>query len=186
MLNSFLDKFLYTSTLRYVHNNFYLAELPFVILPVDILLGICAEQNLTFDKILYEDVKEATLKNLVKSFDSQFRLNDHQFLKLLEDFISASGWGAIETLSLDMNFKRAILKVENSPIAMPLKGKVNYPVDHILRGFFAGIFSHYFKDNVDCVELKCYATNYPFCEFVIKRTSDFDFNNEIVRRQINI
>jgi len=186
MLNAFLDKFIYTSTLKYVHNNFYLAEVPFTIVPTDLLVGVCADQNPDFDRLLYYDVKNSTLKRLIKQFDVQFGMQGDGSLKLLEDFFVASGWGSIEVENIDPKEKRAIIKVTNSPISTSLKGKVEFPVDHMLRGVFAGMFSNYFKTPVECVETKCFAMNDPQCEFVIKKLEDFDFGNKLTRRQLKL
>ena len=186
MLNAFLDKFIYTSTLKYVHNNFYLADVPFMLVPSDLLVGVCGEQNPDFDKMFYSDVRKSTLKRLIKQFDLHFGLSSGKSLTLFHDFFTASGWGGVEITNIDDTEKRAIISVSNSPMATALKGKVKFPVDHMLRGVLAGIFSNYFKLPMECVETKCFALGDKNCEFVVKKAQDFDFGNKLTRRQLSI
>ena len=186
MLNPFLDKFIYTSTLKYTHNNFYLAEVPFVLVPTDLLIGICGEEKADFDKMIYYSTKKSVLKRMLKQFDLHFGIQGEKFLYLLDDFFTASGWGEIKIINIDKKNSKALIAVSSSPIATALKGKVKNPVDHMLRAVFSAMFTHYFKTPVECVENKCFAKGDKDCEFVVKKVSEFNFSNKITRRQLKI
>ncbi|MDD4251081.1 MAG: 4-vinyl reductase [Candidatus ainarchaeum sp.] len=94
--------------------------------------------------------------------------------------------GAIEIIDFDKEAKRALIIVDNSPFAIQVKGKVDRPMDNILRGIFSGVFSIIFKEDVDCVETECFAMNAKSCKFVIKPKTEFDLEKQIVRDQIII
>lgn len=187
MLNPFLDRFIFTSNIKYTHNNFYISEVPFLIMPTDLLVGICAEQNIDFDRLLYISVRESVKKNLIRGLGVHFGLSGDKFLSVMQNFFTAFGWGGIQVLDIDHALFRAVISVSNSPIADSLRGKVHYPVDHMLRGVFAAMFSQYFKTSVDCVETKCSALgNTSNCEFIIKKAEDFNFENLDTRRQLTV
>jgi predicted hydrocarbon binding protein len=186
MLNPFLDKFIYTSALKYVHNNFYLADVPFLLVPADVLAGSCNSQDKSFDKLLYYSVKKSVLRSFLKQFDMRFGLEGDKSLGLISNFFTASGWGGIDLIDINRKAKCAIISVSDSPVAAALRRKVKYPADHILRGIFAATFSDYFKKPVDCVEIKCAALGNKNCEFVIKKAEDFNFSNALTRRQLEV
>lgn len=186
MLNSFYDKFIFTGGLKYMHNNFYLINIPFVILPTELIASLAARQNQEADLDIYYCTKEATRTRMLKQFDIDFGLEGHKAMHLVGEFFSASGWGSIEVIDQDIAKKRAIVVVKDSPVAGALRGKARFPVDHLLRGVFAGLFSHIFSADVECVETKCSALNEPCCEFVVKEAHEFDFEKTEVRRQIRV
>jgi len=186
MLNSFFDKFIFTNGLKYKHNNFYLLNLPFVILPTELLIGIVSKEDKDMNLDLYYSIKEATHKRLIRQFDLDFGLQGDRALIFIRNFFSASGWGGIKVIDFDEKKKRAIIVVSNSPIATALHGKVKSPVDHLLRGVFAGVFSSLLKTDLECLEHKCAAVNERECEFIIKELHDFDFNKKETRRQLRV
>ena len=65
-----------------------------------------------------------------------------------------------------------------------VKGKVDFAVDTLLRGVFAGIFSAILKEDVDCVEVECTALNDNVCKFIVKPKKEFDLEKNIVREQL--
>ncbi len=105
--------------------------------------------------------------------------------KLIEDFFAFSGWGAIQVINLQAEAKRAIIVIDNSPFAEALKGKSALPVDTIMRGTLAGLFSAVFKEEIDCVEVECAAQNSERCKFIIKPKVEFDFTNASVQQQLS-
>jgi predicted hydrocarbon binding protein len=133
---------------------------------------------------IYASMKKNVKSDLTKQFDVDFGLNREKALELMMTFFTASGWGKVQTIDLDFNGKRAILLVENSPVAQALKGKVSWPVDVMLRGIFAGIFSNAFGVDVDCVESECAALKAQACKFIIKPQSEFDLSTREVRDQL--
>ena len=184
MLNRFYDKFIFTNALKYKHGNFFLINMPFLIIPTELLVSLSAKDDEELGKEIYYLIKDATRKNLLKQFDLDFGLKGGQAVKFIEEFFSASGWGEIKNIDLNIPKKQAIVQVKNSPIAFPLHGKVKHEADHILRGVFAGLFSKIFKTGVECVELRCAALNRDECEFIIKEQKHFDLKKKQVLRQL--
>ena len=185
MLNNFFDKFIFTSTLKYTHNNFYLIDLPFLITPIETLVGLCEVQDINFQKKIYESVKKSTAESLMKEFGANFGGDKKKQTELLETFFTASGWGQIQTIDLQSDTKRAIIVLDNSPFAAKLKGKTQLSADVFLRGTIAGMFSKIFEDNIDCVEVECAALAGEKCKFIIKPKTEFDFANKIVQDQLS-
>lgn len=184
MLNSFFDKYIFTNNLKYTHNNFYLVNIPFLIAPVKVLISIVEAGDVELHRRVYNVVKKNVKSGLTRQFDIDFRLNREKALELMMAFFTASGWGKVQTIDSDFNAKRAILLVESSPFAEALKGKVSWPVDVMLRGIFAGIYSNAFGVDVDCVESECAALGGQACKFIIKPQSEFDLSTKEVRDQL--
>lgn len=185
MLNTFYDKFIFVNALKYKHNNFFLINIPFAIVPAELLAGLVsddAKQN----KAIYYAVKESAKAGMLKQFDIDFGYESEKSLVLLRDFFTASGWGGINFSDIDRQNSRAIVTVSDSPVGNMLHGKSKAEVDHFLRGVFAGIFSSHFRKDVDCAELKCIALGERECEFVIKELKDFDFSKKEIRRQLEV
>lgn len=185
MLNSFFDKFIFMNSIRYKHNNFFLVNLPFVILPTHVLAGIAEKHDKDLNREIYFAIKDSVKGSLKKDFKVDFGVEGEKGLAFMETFFTASGWGKLERNDLDFDKKRAMVVVTDSPVAAMCK-KAKAPVDTFIRGFLAGIFSIYFKKDVDCVEVKCSALGDQKCEFVIKELSEFNFKNKMTRDQLQI
>ncbi|MFA6268239.1 MAG: 4-vinyl reductase [archaeon] len=185
MLNSFFDKFIFTSTLKYTHNNFYLLDIPFVIAPIESLVGLAGVQDNEFLKRIYTEVKKSTNEKLMKDFGTNFGIEQKKELDLVETFFTASGWGQIQNIDVEADGKRAIIVLDNSPFAAELKGKTQVAADTFLRGALAGIFCKIFNEDIDCVEVECAALNFERCKFIIKPKTEFDFTNKIVQDQLS-
>jgi len=185
LLNTFFDKFIFTNGLKYKHNNFFLINIPFCIVPSELLVSISALGKKQLDQDIYYAVKDSTRRSLLKQFDLDFGLEGKKNLGLISEFFSASGWGKISIVDLDEKGARAIIVVNSSPVASALHGKAKAPVDHFLRGIFAGLMWGFFNENVDCVETACTAINDQQCKFIIKKQAEFDFSHNFTRMQLN-
>jgi predicted hydrocarbon binding protein len=184
LLNSFLDKFIFTNALRYTHYNFFLLNVGFSLVPVNILVGLARIQDPTANRKLYSAVKQHVAGSFIQSFQLEMPLE--KSLVFLEEFFTASGWGLVKQVDVDQGNKRAIIVVDDNPIAGSLHGHASKPVDHVFRGVLAGIFSHLFQADVDCIEHECMAMGSQRCEFVIKKQADFDFSKEEPREQLEL
>src|SRR3989344_7579597 len=118
MLNSFYDKFIFTNGLKYTHNNFYLINLPFVILPVEALIGIANHTNADSKREIYYAIKNAVKDSLKKEFQVDFGVQGDKGLEFMETYFTASGWGKLEKADLKFEEARAIINVTNSPVAI--------------------------------------------------------------------
>lgn len=185
MLNTFYDKFIFTGTLHFAHGNFTLLNMPFLMAPVEALKGIAAIQDNETSKKIYEAIKKTSKESLIQQFSFNFGLEKKKELDLVIEYFAASGWGMIQVIDMQLEAKRAILVLENSPFAAELKGKTQTPADTILRGILAGAFSKIFEEDIDCVEAECCALNSERCKFIIKPKIEFDFTNKIVQDQLS-
>jgi len=161
MLNPFLDRFIYTNGLKYSKNQFLLLNTPLALIPTDVLCAIASIPDPVQNRVLYYAVKKQVLEQLMPTFtlSTSSELN----VKFLAEFFSACGIGLVEIVHFDPAHLRAILVLEQNPIAERLAGKAHAPVDHVLRGIFAGVFSSIFKTDIDCVEHQCMALNHKNC-----------------------
>ena len=69
-------------------------------------------------------------------------------------------------------------------VAEPLRGKVQRPVDHFLRGTLAGLFSNVFGADVECIETHCTALGGGDCRLIVKPHEEMDFSKQRVRDQL--
>ncbi len=184
MLNRFLDKYVYTNNLTFKDYNFFLADVPFVIMPVDLLVSIAGKWDFELHQELYAEVKKSVWKSLIPKFNLDANASQDRFLNFVEVFFTAGGWGQISQLQVDNDNARAVISVSRSPIALALQHKVEDPVDHFLRGILAGIFSHAFKQEMDCVETHCVAQGNANCEFILQKAGTLDFSKKEVREQV--
>jgi predicted hydrocarbon binding protein len=184
VLNNFLDKFIFTSQLKFKDYNFQLLDIPFVIVPTDILLGLAERDDPEVNKIIYYTFKQSTSRLLIPKL--KFGTTKQKFLQLAQEFFTASGWGLVQIVKMEEEQKMALITVEHSPITKNLKEKAKHPVDHYLRAVLAAIFSEYFETKVDCVESQCAALTPGNCAFIIKPLKDFDFSKEITQRQLSL
>jgi predicted hydrocarbon binding protein len=183
MLNSFFDKYIFTGTLKYTHSNFFLVDVPFVIAPTNILMGIASEDDFEFQKKIYLEIKKGTRDYFLQKV-TDLGIDKQRQLKFVEEFFIGSGWGDIQVVDLNNESKRAIIVVDNSPFVAALKGKTKIECDVFIRGVFAGLFSRIFDTAIECVEVECAALNAERCKFIVKPKSEFDFSNETVQRQL--
>jgi predicted hydrocarbon binding protein len=184
MLNQFFDKYIFTNTLKYKNNNFFLVNIPFLIIPVDILVDLVKDKDINEHKKLYEKVRESVKSSLVPRFEAM-GLEKGKQLELIKTFFVASGWGSLKLVDLDEQTKRAIAVLEHSPFAIELNGKVKFAVDVFMRGILAGLFSAVFKEEIACVETECAAINSERCKLILKPKTEFDFSKKIVQDQLD-
>ncbi len=186
MLNEYFDKFIYVGEVKFKGHNFYLLNIPFLIIPNEILVKISASNDDSFNKKLYSLVKKSIEESFIDQLQVKPKLQGKNLIAFVHEFFSFSGWGKINVVQIDEKEKRGIVIVSNSPIAKALQGKSTHPVDHILRGILAGLFSDALEEELDCLELKCTATGTAECEFVIKPVHEFDFSKELVQKQLEL
>jgi len=154
-------------------------------IPSHVLAGIAKKEDKELDLDIYYAIKESIKGSVRELFQVDFGIEGEKGLDFMEDYFTASGWGNIRRVDLNMEKKHALVSVSNSAVASNILAAV-YPVDTFLRGFLAGVLSIYFKKDVDCVETKCLAIHATQCNFVIKPLEEFNFENEFTRRQLRV
>ncbi|MEI7962019.1 MAG: 4-vinyl reductase [archaeon] len=186
MLNKFYSQFDMTGNLHYLHNNLYLMNIPFFMLPIEALTGLLEITDVEIQKKIYTQVKKSTKDKMLPQFGLYFGTTDKKKeTNFILEYLTYSGWGSVQIIDLEIESKRAIIVVENSPFAAALKGKIQLPADVFLRGILAGLFSKIFEEDIDCVEAECAAHTSERCKFIIKPKLEFDFGNPIVQQQIS-
>jgi len=186
LLNNFYDKFIFTNALKYKNNNFFLANLPFLICPAEILAGLVETGDDDFNKRLYCSVKQSVSAHFAPPIGQEFGFQGEKLIAFLEQFFVASGWGLIQSVDLDLQGKKAIVKLSNNPLVPLLHNKPQMPADHLARGVIAGLFSYIFQEPVDCVETHCSALGEADCEFIVKRQHEFDISDKRVQKQLEL
>jgi len=184
LLNKFYDKFIFANGLHYRKNNFFLVDLPFLICPAEVLVGLLELNDPEFERKIYYAVKKSVASRLIPAFGSEFGFKGSRMVDFLEKYFMASGWGKLSNVDLDIEARKAIVKVSNSALTTRLRKPVKMPADHILRGIIAGIFSAVFRESVECVETHCVALGESGCEFIVKKQHLFDFSDKRVRYQL--
>jgi len=183
MLNRFFDKFIFTNNLKFVHNNFYLANEPFIISPLAVFASLMTAKDEEFCRKLYYDVKQNTKEQIKKSSQIEFK-NKDELLSFWIEYLSYSGWGHLHVVNSNYKEKQAIVSLVDNPFTAIIKNPTEN-ADHIMRGMLAAIFSNVFDDDIDCVETKCSLNNEKECHFILKKQDSFDYSKPETRKQIN-
>lgn len=184
MLNKFYDKFIFTNNLKFKNYNFYLVNLPFAILPIEILNALNLIDDPKSCKAIYSAIKKSTLNGFITNISKKFAFDDSKLIDFVELYLSASGFGKFTNIDINASEKKAIVSLQFNPLAESIKFKTKKASDHVIRGILAGIFSYAFKEDIDCIETKCSAVNANECVFILQKKSFFDLNEIIVREQL--
>lgn len=185
MLNLYYDKFIFVSQVKFVNNNFFLVNIPFLMVPAELLLELTSRNDEELNKKIYYSVKNSVKGKLIQQFNAGPKMEGRKLIEFFLDYFSNSGWGKLEIIQLDEEKKRAIITLSNSPFALPLQGKLSFSVDHFIRGILAGLFSNALHADLECMELKCIASGNSECEFIVNKPIEFDFGKETTRKQLN-
>src|SRR3989344_788963 len=154
MLNKFYDKFVLSNNLHFKDYNFYLEDLPFMLFPAELLAPIFEQSTIEQEKEIYQAAKKAMIERVIPRFKLGYGFDDKKFAQFVSTYFTASGFGLVNILQVDLDQKRVLLTVSNSPIATVMRGKAKLATDHFLRGALSGLYSFIFKIDVDCVENK--------------------------------
>ncbi|MFH0955091.1 MAG: 4-vinyl reductase [Candidatus Micrarchaeota archaeon] len=157
---------------------------PFSIVPLEVLSGLALISDENANKAVYSAVKSHVRDSLLQSFQLTPPLL--KAVSFLEEYFTASGWGKLSHVQIDETNHRAIMVVDENPVAISLQGKSAKPVDHVYRGVLAGMFSKLFGVDVDCVEHQCACQGRKTCEFVIQPQAEFDFAKTEPREQLSL
>lgn len=145
--------------------------------------------------LLYLGCKLSTQEGFSKGLFKKFNIKNRDLPKWLKNVNELAGNGLTEILKIDTNIFESVIKVSDSPVVETF-GKADIPVDHPLRGYFAGGASASFGCDVDCIEVSCQAVGHKFCKFIImpkKKLLEFiesdnnlKINKDILKKQIGI
>jgi len=116
---------------------------------------------------VYRNMKNTELKSIAE-LSKKIGKTDDGIMRTLETIFEIYGLGDLNIVKLDNSNKTALLKINDSTIALAQKETSKSPVCAITAGILAGIFSFVFGKDVDCVEKKCKASGAAWCEFNIQ------------------
>ncbi len=184
MLNNYYDKFIFTGQIKFNHSNFFLIDIPFLLFPVEILSEVLVSVSDDQAKQIYVSVKKS-VKSFLPKLQAKPKYSGTSLVNFCNEFFSSSGFGKIRIVHFDKENSRSILLVSSSPFSVNLKNKPKKPVDHILRGIIAGVFSFALDMDLDCVETKCASINSSECEFIVNKNTEFDFSKKNTQQQLN-
>lgn len=145
-------------------------------------------------KFIYNACKHVNRDNAGFTYgvSRKFGLEGADLIKWMADIATMAGFGVIEIISIDEKEKRAVVHIEDSPIAK-LVGHSKYPVDHPIRGYMAGAAEVVFNKNIknekkwqlyDYIETKCTASSDKICEFVLDKRENLKNSKDKVIREL--
>jgi len=147
--------------------------------------------------LLQKGLEEKGLENLIyqkakangiswfRNLNNYYKISPEDIFKWGVNTLALAGWGKTEVLNVDREKKEVSLLVKHSVIAEEY-GKSDHPVDHFIRGSFAGGATILFGEECDTIELKCLAMGDSECEFKVKASVNIDKTNEIVKKQLGL
>lgn len=121
--------------------------------------------------LIYVGCKTSTWKGFSEGFRKKFKVKHTDLPGWLKNINELAGNGVTEIIKVDYKNYKDIIKVTDSPF-VETYGKSDNPIDHALRGYFAGGASAAFRVDVDCIETQCQSMGHKFCEFITMRKSD--------------
>lgn len=137
------------------------------------------------NKMMYYTCKVTNTRGYASGLSEHYGLKGEKLIQWMANSSQLAGWGEFELVNFDAKQKRAIVQVKNSAVATYFK-KQAIPVDHMIRGYCAGVAAMVFNDNnIDMIETKCLAKGDKICEFVGKPTKEFDFNSKLITSQLD-
>jgi len=137
------------------------------------------------NKFIYYSCKLADVKGFASGIREKYGLTEEKLTKWMFDVAMLAGWGQFDLLSIDKEKLTMIFHVKNSPVSILFKHSTS-PVDHAIRGFIAGASETLYKKPIDTIEIKCQGMGDQYCEFITKPTKEFDFNDSLVKSQLDI
>lgn len=120
---------------------------------------------------VYQKIKEQELINIVE-LSENLRNSDEGIINLFQKIFNTYGLGKMEMVNLDNKNAEAIIKIDQSTIALEYLNKYkklsNKNVCVLTSGILAGAFSFLFEKNIDCIEERCLAQGENHCLFKLK------------------
>ncbi len=127
--------------------------------------SICKDPKLV--GAFYGAAKRAMREGFGRDVGKTYGFSFEDYLNWFVKLAKMSGWGKIEWLESDKEKNTGVIGTEGSPVAAYLKGKVDAPCDHVIRGLMAGGASSAYRLDLDIVETECEALGDAKCIFVI-------------------
>lgn len=127
-------------------------------------------QSLIEHAKVYKGMKDESLKNIA-DLSKKVGKGDSGVINTLQSLFELYGLGKMNITNLDNKNKTTSIQISESTIALEelKKGKKSKEtVCTITEGILAGLFSHIFGKDVDCIEKKCLAKGDDSCIFIVQ------------------
>jgi len=165
---AFFKKLMFARQLKMEKGNFKILEQRIMITPAWTFSYMLKNSKNYWEtaNLIYLGCKLSTQKGFSEGLFKKFKIKPRDLPDWLKNVNELSGNGETEILKIDYHSCESRIKVKDSPIVETF-GNSDRPVDHPLRGYFAGGASAAFKTDVECIEISCQSMGHKFCNFVI-------------------
>jgi len=126
------------------------------------------EAELGAEKVGQALYKSAHLQGnlLAAHFQSELSLGEAELVRFMAHHCRQFGWGRAEITNLSIGHGALELEVFHSPFAEGFR-QAEFPVCHVVRGFYAGVLQAILQSDVEGLETRCRAVEGPGpCTFV--------------------
>ncbi len=172
---NFFEKLMLARRISFSEGRITLLDQRSVIFPSDFISIYTLKINENPDQIkaLYLSAKRIVNGNFGSSIKSLYS-SEEEYPELIKKIAEFGGWGTMRFENVDMEKGTGNVIITNAPIGTYLKGKVNTPSDHLLRGFCAGGAAVAFGKNVDALEIECVANGADKCKMIIDNRKNLE------------
>jgi len=169
MAINLFDKLMLSRQLKFTEGEIDMLGQRVTIVPADLFTIFIIGINDKPDRVgeVYYAAKQAMKDNFATNIGKSYGFSQKDFSNWFIELAMMSGWGIVRFLENNADKHTAVITIENSPIAVRLKGKVKSPCDHIVRGLMAGGSVSAYNTEVDMVEIECQALGAEKCKFVV-------------------
>lgn len=161
--HKFFQKLLLARQIKFDKGSIELLNQKITIFPVSVFSTI-VENNPAAIVDVYTSTKQSA-KLFASHITEKYKFSGRELKDWLIDIIAFAGWGEAEFTQYDNKNYRAIVRLRNSTVGAIAKKKK--PIDHAVRGFFAGGGTISMEKDLDCIETKCIAEGDKICEFIL-------------------
>lgn len=175
MFSEFVKRMIFARMIEFGDGTFKLFGVPGTVTPVFLTSDILMKMYKKYGDKVFDIAYEAGLaegqffgRSMVEHFDG---MRPSELVTKMKGTGEIMGFGSINTIDIDLKKPMIRFRLENSSLAADVLkryGRTKLPVDQIMAGACAGIFSVLLKKKLVCKEISCIAMGSQFCEFVVK------------------
>jgi predicted hydrocarbon binding protein len=191
-LDEFFRKLIFARQLK-IHDGYMeIYGLPYVFFPaesfsvlMDSMIKLAGKEG----KIKIYEAGKYVGKEIAKNLERSISTKGDDLLDVIFHIGGMGGWGLWRLYKNDKAKKEGIVRGWNIATAQCLyqMKKRSEPSCHILRGIIAGELRESWRDeSIEVIETQCISQGFKFCEFIAKRSADFDKKNKFVKNQLNL
>ena len=99
------------------------------------------------------------------------------------DIMNLFGLGKFNIENLDEEKGGGVVNLENSPVAIYLKGNISRCADHLTRGLISGVMSVILKEDIEAIETECFGIGNKNCRFIFGKKNELKSNFSMLYAQ---